>query len=365
MRRKLTAIVAGAMMVGSVSANDIKMSPVFDVSYMHSDARTTAGLNEGQYYNDRDDVDVQYAGIDFSGASKSLSWTLSLNFAGDSSNTQFVNQAFMSYAINDNLTFIAGRFYTFFGYEAMRTNGDWNYTKSIAKKISPNWHEGVGATWDAKNGFMASVFLVDGIANSQDSTVAGTLSTSADTQSSKKGVGATASYAMDKWKAEFDYYTQATRGLGEQGDTTHMAFNFKYDISDKFSAAFAAQQGTVEATSGNEAKYTSYAVYAKFQATEKFFAAARYEMFSEEKTGTSSMVYAGSLSNSAAITGNDHDMDSITLTGGYDLMNGSQIKLEYRMDSADKEVYRTGANGSADKTDDSNNTVALAWTFTY
>jgi hypothetical protein len=40
MRRKLAAIVAGAMMVGSVSANDIKMSPVFDISYLHSDANS-------------------------------------------------------------------------------------------------------------------------------------------------------------------------------------------------------------------------------------------------------------------------------------------------------------------------------------
>jgi len=357
MRRKLTAIVAGAMMVGSVSANDIKMSPVFDVSYMHSDAQTSTGLNEGQYYNDRDDVDVQYAGIDFTGASKSLSWTLGLNFAGDASNaTEFIDQAFMSYAINDNLTFMAGRFYSFFGYEAARTNGDWNYTKSMAKIISPYWHEGVGVTYDAKNGFMASVFLVDGIYNSEDSVNGAT-----DTQSSKKGVGATASYAMDKWKAEFDYYTQATRGLGEQGDETHMAFNFKYEFNDKFAAVLAAQQGTKEQTSGNEAEYMSYAGYVKFQATEKFFAALRYEMLSEETTGTSTMLYAETFSGASAITGNEHDTDSITLTAGYDLMNGSQVKLEYRMDSADKKIYTHSDNS----TDDSNNTVALAWLLSY
>ena len=337
MRRKLAAIVAGAMMVGSVSANDIKMSPVFDVSYMHSDAFTTAGINEGQYFNDRDDLDVQYAGIDFSGSSKSLSWTLGVNFAGEASNTigtpKFIDQAFMSYAVNDNLTFVAGRFYSFFGYEVARSYGDWNYTKSMVKTISPVWHEGVGATWDAKNGFVGSVFLVDGISNSEDS-VNGT-----DTQSSKKGLGATVSYAMDKWKAEFDYYTHATRGH-DTGDTTHMAFNFKYDFNDKFAAALAAQQGTVEGTSGNEGEYASYAAYLKFQATEKFFAALRYEMLSEENKGSGSMPYAGNLSGNSAITGNEHDIDSITLTGGYDLMNGSQIKLEYRMDSADKKVYR-------------------------
>jgi len=356
MRRKLAAIVAGAMMVGSVSANDIKMSPVFDVSYLHSDAQTSTGLNEGQYFNDRDDLDVQYAGIDFSGTSKSLSWTLSANFAGDESNNdEFIDQAFMAYAVNDNFTFTAGRFYSFFGYEGARTHGDWNYTKSMAKIVSPYWHEGVGASWDAKNGFMASVFYVDGIYNSEDSVE------DTDTQSSKKGVGATVSYAMDKWKAELDYYTHATRGAGDQGDETHMAFNFKYDFNDKFTAALAVQQGTKEETSGNEAEYSSYAAYVKFQATEKFFAAARYEMLSEEKKGSSTFLYANSFDNVAAITGTEHDVDSITLTAGYDLMNGSQVKLEYRMDSADNKIYTHSDN----TTEDSNNTVALAWLFAY
>lgn len=357
MRTKLAAIVAGAMMVGSVSANDIKMSPVFDISYLHSDANTAAaGLNQGQFINSRDDLDVQYAGMDFSGSNKELSWNLKVNFAGDTANTTsaaFINEATMTYAINDNISVTAGRFYSFFGYEGARNNGDWNYTKSISKTISPFWHEGIGATYDAKNGFSGSVFLVDGIANSQNS------STSGD-QESEKGLGATVSYAMDKWKAEFDYYAAGSRT--STGDTTNMAFNFKYDISDKFSATVFAQQGQNDLTTASEWEYTSYAAYLKFVATEKLYFAARYEMFSEENNVTGgTLTYAETTVGGAATAANENDVDSITLTAAHMCGNGSEIKLEYRMDSSDANIY-THSDGTAD---DSNNTVALAWLYAY
>lgn len=360
MRRKLAAIVAGAMIVGSVSAEDIKMSPVFDVSYLHSDAESptnTGNDNQGQYINGKDDMDVQYAGIDFSGSSKSVSWMISANFAGDGDNTQFIDQATLSYAVNDNLSVTAGRFYSFVGYEAARNNGEWNYTKSIAKTISPYWHEGVSAAWDAKNGFNATAYFVDGVANSEDSESVGD-------QTSKKGVGASLSYAMDMWKAEFDYYTAANRTNGANaGDDTIMAASFKYDFNDKFSAALTYQMGTQENSSTDEWEYKAYAAYIRFQATEKLYFAGRYEMFSEENTGGSlgfaeNATYFGTA---PAVVANEHDIDSITLTAGHNFMNGSELKLEYRMDSADEKIY-THSDGTAD---DGNNTVALAWLYSY
>lgn len=353
MRRKLAAIVAGAMMVGSVSAEDIKMSPVFDVSYLHSSAKS-AGLNQGQYMNSRDDLDVQYAGIDFSGTSKSLSWTISANFAGDSANaTEFINQAFMSYAINDNASFLAGRFYSFVGFEAARNNGEWNYTKSTAKIMSPYWHEGAAISYDAKNGFAGGLYVVDGVENNQDSATAGV-------DSSEKGVGATVSYAMDKWKAEFDYLTSGARGAGNDGDVTDMALNFKYDINDKFSFAVALQQGQEDLAANSEWEYASYAGYLRFQASEKLYFAARYEMFSEENDAGVLNYSETLIGNTLAGTVTENDVDSITLTVGHNFMNGSEAKLEYKMDSSDENIYLDG--GTAD---DSNNTVALAWLYNY
>lgn len=357
MKRKLAAIVAGAMMVGSVSANDIKMSPVFDISYLHSEA-DASGANQGQFINSRDDIDVQYAGIDFSGSSKSLSWLLGLNFAGDAANTtEFVDQATMSYAINDNFSFTAGRFYSFVGFEAARNNGEWNYTKSIAKTISPYWHEGVGASYDAKNGFVASVFMVDGVENNQDGGTGGA-------QSNKKGYGATLSYAMDKWRAELDYYTDGNRtNTTTAGEDTIYGASFKYDFNDKFSAALAAQMGTIENGGSDEWEYSSYAAYVKFQANEKLYFAARYELFSEENTGgalgyAESTTYFGTPA--PTVTPTEHDVDSITLTAGHNFMNGSELKLEYRMDSGDEKIY-THDNTA----EDSNNTIALAWLYSY
>lgn len=358
MKRKLAAIVAGAMMVGSVSANDIKMSPVFDISYLHSEA-DSADSNQGQYINGHDDIDVQYAGIDFTGSSKSLSWLLGLNFAGDNANsTEFINQATMSYAINDNFSFTAGRFYSFVGFEAPRNNGEWNYTKSIAKTISPYWHEGVGASYDAKNGLVASVFMVDGVKNSQNSA-----STVGGDKSNKKGYGATVSYAMDKWRAEVDYYTAGNRGTStDAGEDTVYGANFKYDFSDKFSAAVVAQMGTEERSGSDEWEYTSYAAYVKFQANEKLYFAARYEMFSEENTG-GTLGFAENadyFGTAPTVTPTENDIDSITLTAGHNFMNGSELKLEYRMDSSDEKIYNHDGTS-----EDGNNTIALAWLYSY
>lgn len=41
-------------------------------------------------------------------------------------------------------------------------------------------------------------------------------------------------------------------------------------------------------------------------------------------------------------------------------MNGSEVKLEYRMDSADDKIYTVDG-----KADDGNNTMAVAWLYNY
>lgn len=357
MRRKLAAIVAGAMMVGVANAEDIKMSPNFDISYMHSDAKSS-GLNQGQAINEREDFDVQYAGIDFSGASKNVGWVLGVNFAGDASNAQFIDTAYLTYGINDNFSVMAGRFYTYIG-ENVLNKGNWNYTNSVGDIASGvNYHEGLGVSYDAKNGFAASLFYVDGMANSEDS-FSGT-----NYNTSKKGLGVTASYAMDKWKAEVDYYSADDRDTMEA--TTFYGVNFNYAFNEKFSAAFAALMGSSEGvTVGKEQSFDSYAVYGKFMATEKFYVALRYELFSEEKDSNTANEFWYSTSTRFAgyttLTDTENDINSATLTLGHDCGNGSEFKLEYRMDSSDKKIY-THSDGTLE---DSNNTIALAWLFSY
>lgn len=361
MRRKLAAIVAGAMMVGNVSANDVKMTPMFDISYMHSDAQVDGNETEGLANPaSHDDIDVQYAGIDFSGSSKNLDWQIGVNFAGDGNNTAFIDTASLNYGINDNFSFMAGRFYSFVGYEGTRSHGNWNYTKSIAKFVAPNHHEGVGASYDAKNGFAASLYYLDGIADSEESEAgaAGGSDGGQDEATSKRALGATVSYAMDKWKAEVDYYTTTDRSTLE--DTTIYGANFSYNFNDQFSAAVAALMGSSNANeAAEEQSFDSYAAYLKFKATDKFYAALRYEMFSEEADEAGDFWYANAdnfTSYAAAATDKDNDVDSITLTAGYDFMNGSELKLEYRADSSDKKIY---TNPGQTEEEDSNNTIAL------
>jgi hypothetical protein len=128
------------------------------------------------------------------------------------SNTQFIDQATLTYAVNDNISVMAGRFYSFFGYEGARNNADWNYLKSIAKIGSPYWHEGFGATYDVKNGFMVSAYVLDGVEDQEDATADSDADGTVDNlATNQKGYGATASYAMDKWRAEFDYYVDSNR----------------------------------------------------------------------------------------------------------------------------------------------------------
>jgi hypothetical protein len=43
-------------------------------------------------------------------------------------------------------------------------------------------------------------------------------------------------------------------------------------------------------------------------------------------------------------------------------MNGSELKLEYKMDSSDEKIYTHTGSTTAE---DSNNTIALAWLMSY
>lgn len=358
MKKKLSALVAGAMMTGAAFAADgIKTNVAVDVSVYHSDNFTKVA-GEGQKIQglnaDRGDVDVNQASLTLSGSNKDLDWLFEANLAGEDAIGTYVQQAYLTLNVNENFSVSAGRMNSFFGFEAAAAKSNWNYTHSYAFLASPLWNEGVSAKFDAKNGMTATLYSLDRTSNNSDVK---------NENDGNRSVGLSIGYSMDKFAAKLDYFRTKESSYDDWANLYNL--NATYDISDSFAVGADVAMSKVNATATNEQKWSSYAAYAKFKATEKFFAAARYEMFEEKRSNNAEAF--GFVSNTANnysvadLVGHDtNGIDSITLTLGYDLMNGSEMKLDYRMDSADQKIWTDGSD-----TKDSVNVVALAWLFNY
>jgi len=373
MKNKLTAVIVGSMMSGMVVANEgnIKMGIDMDLSYVYSDnyqtALTGAAGTPGIQYipgtalsNERNDFDVNMAAVTLSGSSKDLDWLIEADLAGEDGLTgSYINQAWLKMNVSEMFTVTAGRMYSFFGFEGTKAKDNWNYLRSYGWQLAPSWHNGVALNWDMKNGFTAGLHLLDESKEDNDTNTT-------DARDNAYAVGATVGYSMDKLTTKFDFYRSKEGTYAEA--LTQYNLNATYDINDRFAAAAVIGMGKGDiAAEGSESKYTNYAAYLKFKATEQFYAALRYEIYEEEVTGTGSY-FITTLTRGfdvADLAGqNSNQFNSATITGGYDLMNGSELKLDLRMDSADRKVWLDGGDSTKEKKD-SVNVVALAWLYRY
>ncbi|MDH4466448.1 MAG: outer membrane beta-barrel protein [Bacteriovoracaceae bacterium] len=369
MNKKLSTVLLGTLMAGSsvfAADSDVKVTANFDINYLYNkslrlDTSTSNGTIPGiSKSNQANELNVSEVYVGFGGTVKNLDWYVEANLGGEGAAntsgvaTQYINRAWLSHNVNEMLAISAGRLSTNVTNESYMSKDNWNYTRSFLFQTVADWGNGVAAKYDMKNGFAVSVAVLDRPESNENTTT---------TESKSQLVQA--SFSRDKLVAELNYLiSKSVMGVKNPSDETftHIDLNAKYEINHNFSVGLIYAMGSGDvAVKGTESKYSDIAVLAKFKATDNFWASARFEQFKEEVDAGGTFFFSKVSTSSAfsAANGNDNTFTSSTLTVAYDFMNGSEIRLEGRMDKSDDNVY-TDKDGNAD---DSNTTIAAAWLF--
>lgn len=358
MNKKLSTVLLGTLMTGSVFAadSDVKVGANFDLNYLYNKdlqlaANTIPGVSKS---NQANEVNVSEVYVNFAGTVKNLDWYVEANLGGETAvadqgnDDRFINRAWLSHNVNEMLSITAGRMSTNITNESYMAKDNWNYTRSFLFQTVPDWANGVAAKYDFKNGFAASVAVLDRPESNTNSN-------------ETKANLVQATYSRDRLTAEFNMLrSKSVMGAVSSDWISHYDINAKYEINQNFSVGliYAMAKGDI-AADGVESKYSDFAILAKYKATENFWAAIRYEQFKEEVDAGGTFFISTVANGFIAPTDNDNDFASTTLTLAYDFMNGSELRLEGRMDKSDEKSYLND-DGAAD---DSSTTIAAAWLF--
>jgi predicted porin len=103
-------------------------------------------------------------------------------------------------------------------------------------------------------------------------------------------------------------------------------------------------------------EWAGYAFYARYKFNTRFSLAARYEILSDETDKN-----IASSSDATFLGGTvGNEINGITLTAAYDLMNNSELRFEYNQLDSDKKDFSDVSSGTA-KSDDGRTAYTLAW----
>ena len=220
-----------------------------------------------------------------------------------------IGQAYLSYQapVGKGLQIDFGKFVTPLGLEVIKTKDDWNYSRSLLFTLAiPFYHMGVRATYNVNDKVALAGFVVNGWNNAvtliDKKTVIGQVTvkpTSALTLTETYIGGPQIPNTTD-WRHVSD--TVAT-----------------YNITSKVSVAGNYDYGK-DKESGASVKWQGVAGYAKFQPTDWFALAPRWEYFDDRDGFTS---------------GAAQKIKEFTMTGEFKHKDGVGARLEYRHDYSD------------------------------
>lgn len=337
---------------------EIKFGAMLDFYYLYSPGRSQEGTNISSRNYDRKNNDFTLNLFEINAEAKvgDISFNADLDFgdfadqnqshSGDGINHN-IGQAYLTYAISDQLSLSAGKMYTHVGYEVAKAMDNWNYSRSFAFSLAgPFWHEGITLKYSHGGGFSAGLFIYD----NWDSS---------DENNKEKTYGTQLGYSNDK----FHFLFNVIKGPEGTAVGKHKAvyeFNTQYALTDTFSIALNGVQGSDEEAltpaSGStnvDKEWSSWVLYFNWQATQKWSFTPRFEIFSDNSSGaaTDQYIFSGMGATKA------NDVKSYTLTSTYQANEYSQFRFEYRADKADEKIW-TDEDG---KTQEDLSTISLSW----
>jgi len=346
----------------TTAASDLEIGGYVDMYYqLNMNSRQVS--NARVYDNSNNVVRLQMAELSMKKKVGGLTGRLDLatgaipSIVNSGDSGSLVTQAFFTYVPEavPQLTFTAGKFYTWVGLEVVKSKDNWNYSRSLTFNYAiPVYHQGAGIGYTIiPEKFSATAYFVNGVKGATASSGA------VDNKEPGYGLNLNAT-PVEGLTANYNLFSSNETNGTELGNRMVHDLNATYKINDMFAVAFDVTLGNQQkATATTDVSWTGWAVYGKITRVEDFHIALRYEMY-DDKDGFT--IPAANAAVGSAGSGTAQKISSITGTLGYQIAKGFETRLEYRMDKSDKNVtFVDKDNAAADN--ESTFTAALLASF--
>jgi len=224
-----------------------------------------------------------------------------------------IGQAYLSYQapVGKGLQIDFGKFVTPLGYEVIKTKDNWNYSRSLLFTLAiPFYHMGVRATYNVNDKVALAGYVVNGWNNAvaliDKKTVIGQV-----TVKPTSALAFTETYIGGPQLPNTTDWRHVSDTVGTYNITSKIAVSGNYDYGQ-------------DKQSGATVKWQGVAGYARFQPTDWFALAPRWEYYDDEQGFTS---------------GAAQKMKEFTFTSEFKHKDGVIARLEYRYDYSDIPFY--------------------------
>lgn len=333
--------------------SSVETSGFIDLYYSYNlnkpDSDTNVGSNFDFYHNS---IGINLAELVFQKSASPVGFRIDLDFG---ETTDFIHcgavscpgghpeapykniqQAYISWATPHGITLDVGKFVTHLGAEVIETKDNWNYTRSLLFCCAiPYYHSGLRANLPISDQFSITGYLYNGWNNVVNDT------------NNSKTYGVQLSAAPVKRLPILFNWIGPEEGAGFDGKQVYDLI-VTYNAADAWSFMLNYDHGRQDPLGGGASvSYAGIAAYAKWSMEPCAFA-FRFEHVEDDD---------GVLFGSA-----DNAVQEFTLTGEHKVAQNLLVRLEYRHDKADANIYED--DDPASFTDKQDRLVAgLTYTF--
>ncbi|MFA9290621.1 MAG: porin [Solirubrobacteraceae bacterium] len=255
------------------------------------------------------------------------------NALGQNSNTAIiVQQAYVYYKPFSKVTLTAGNFSTHVGYEVIDAPKNFHYSVSNLFQNGPFYHQGVKADFDLGKGFG----LMVGAFNQTD------IKSNAQAGSNALNGGAQLKYNSGNFNAYLNYVGGLSAATALVPVRNQIDFVADYKV-DKVYLAFNPTYVTFNPRVGDPTEWFGGALYAQYAVNDMVSLGFRTEYIDNaDSIGLTTGV--GNLSGVA-----DKSMWSHTISAPLTLAPGFRLVPEFRLDTAQNNIYRNNKGTLQDK----------------
>lgn len=322
---KVLLIISAAFFALNVQAEDLKISGAIDVYHASLSGKDNSAsdpislvINHNEFALGSADFELEKK------INEKVNSKLAFR-AQDFSGTLFplLLEGYLSYKPIEALTIQAGQMETFLGLESYKVINNSNYSGSIAGSVlSPLFLTGVKLAYAINEMMEVSLYSV----NRSD------ISDSGDDNEFKSN-GFSFAYNGGALGAKLNVLAGKD---GASPGTSNQVIEalVTYKLSDALDFAFVYDMGTSEVGDADAQKLNSIIIYGNYHSLDFFDAGIRLEQFVD----SDNKIFTG-LADSVTVT-------SITATFDYLIEKESKVRAEYRMESANEDVF-SDADGKA------------------
>jgi len=244
-----------------------------------------------------------------------------------------IQQGYVEYLapLGNGLDVKMGKFTTLHGAEVTESKDNWNFSRSfLFAWAEPLSHTGVRVSYQWDETFTTMFGVNNGWDVVDDNNKAKTVE-----------MGLT-------WAPLQDVSLSSAYMFGaEQGSDSHdqrhlwtavASYKPLEKLALKFAYDYGREEDAVNEEGGGSASWQGFAIYAKYDATDRWAIANRFEVF-QDQDGVRTAVNSATTSPTGSAI-DDLDLWEWTLTNEYKINSHLIARLEYRLDKADSKVFR-------------------------